>query len=303
MPRRSVLAKWLQRLPRLLQSRSTVSARLLREREEDVDHLNAVLNGASIKEDGEDVESVVSRIVTGHAIELFQMLQGNETPGFSLEVKTSSLGDAAGDGLFVTGAVQPGEIVALYPGTVYFAEELAFFGGVNAIFQIHETTHFILRRADGILIDGLGKSLPLSCGGVLAPSEDGDLELLERIEELRERAPLMPTNPPPLARAYALAHKANHPPQGTPANVIPVGVDFDVAECQKLGLSEFLPTTYALEYEQPAGDNGKYLCEHTICFVASRTIAAGEEVWLDYRTSPDSRPPWFADAARPPYDI
>ena len=280
----------------------------------------------------EDVEDIVSGIVRERALEMFEMLSRNITPGFMLKVKPSSIGKAAGDGLFVvaasddstdewaikgTAAVQPGDIVALYPGTVFFKEELEFYGGVNAIFRVEETSHFIMRNADGILIDGLGKTLPLnnrlqettlsSCVGTMSfvPSDGGDnennqlTELLERIEWLKEHGRF---RPPPhsqhskLARAYAMAHKANHPPPGTPANVIPVQVDFNVASLHNKGLCEFLPTDWAL---QPTGH--PLICEHTICFVASREIHVGGEVWLDYRTSPGSRPPWFVDAVRLPY--
>ena len=40
------------------------------------------------------------------------------------------------------------------------------------------------------------------------------------------------------------------------------------------------------------------LCEQGITFVASRVIEAGDEIYLDYATSKESRPEWYNDAVR-----
>ena len=135
MPGRSV-SKIAPTLPRLLQSRSTVPAHLLREREEDepfersferIDHQGRWRGRRKCRFPHCDR----ARYRT------FPNAPRKRDTRLLARVKTSSLGDAAGDGLFVTGAVQPGGGVALYP---VYCEELAFFGGVNAIFQIHETS-------------------------------------------------------------------------------------------------------------------------------------------------------------------
>ena len=304
---RRAMAKWLPSLLAPLRSGSGSHNTTCRHhRAEDLAWLHKCLTGNVSAMEDEDMEDIVSELVMQRVLDMFETLRKSAPPRFALEAKTSGLGGIAGDGLYVTSAcVQPGEIVALYPGTVFFAEELHFFGGVNSIFQVEDTSHFIVRNADGILIDGLGKTLRLNSGsGALAPSDGGDIEhstqteLLERIERLKELGARRKPATSALASAYAQAHKANHPPPGTPANVIPVPVDFDIAALDRKGLCDFLPTNFALE--PTAGD--ALLCEHSICFVASRTIAAGEEVWLDYRTDPDSRPPGFVDAARGPYE-
>ena len=74
---------------------------------------------------------------------------------FSLSVQPSNVGGGAGDGLYVKGgAAKPGDLVAMYPGTVFYAEDVEFFGGIEAIFpNEQEREHFIL-RGDGILLDG-----------------------------------------------------------------------------------------------------------------------------------------------------
>ena len=40
------------------------------------------------------------------------------------------------------------------------------------------------------------------------------------------------------------------------------------------------------------------LCEHGIAFVASRVIETGDEIYLDYATSEETRPVWYKEAAR-----
>lgn len=49
--------------------------------------------------------------------------------GFSLRVGPSSAGPGAGEGLFVRGRVDPGEIVAVYPGVTYALDALRLMPG------------------------------------------------------------------------------------------------------------------------------------------------------------------------------
>lgn len=260
----------------------------------------------------EDLEKHLSSIISQRVLTFFEMLEKGCRPGYALESRNSTLGTDAGDGLFATSTsktIKPGEIVALYPGTVFYAEELDFFGGVQSIFQEDETSHFIVSNTDGILIDGLGKTLPLnhnSQGGfTLIPADGGDMDsvlmdFLARIETLKSKMVHRPhSSSTNSLGSFALAHKANHPPFGTPANVVPVSVNFDLHEMKmkRPHLLNYVPTSYALQTISDAD----LLSEHTICFVASRQICGGEEIWLDYRTSPGARPPWYHDAVRPPY--
>ncbi|KAG1971343.1 SET domain-containing protein [Pimephales promelas] len=83
------------------------------------------------------------------------------TLGFVTERKCSSL-QHAGTGVFVTrGRVQKGSIVAMYPGTIYQADEPIFFQSIR--------NPFVFRCIDGILIDGNDKAMSKivyrSCSG------------------------------------------------------------------------------------------------------------------------------------------
>ena len=72
------------------------------------------------------------------------------TAGFTVERRPSSLGADVGDGIFVGKAkdkhVQPGQIVALYPGSIYQPYHSIFFQSIG--------NQFIFRCADGCMIDG-----------------------------------------------------------------------------------------------------------------------------------------------------
>ena len=234
--------------------------------------------------------------------------------GFSLSVQPSNVGGDAGDGLFmVRGTAKPGDLVAIYPGSVFYAEDVDFFGGTEAIFpNVKEREHFIL-RGDGILLDGQYKSLDFSqsFAGAMMTSDGGDVEstvhqsMLERIEELTSGNPVkfnighLNKNP------FALAHKANHPPSGQPANVIAVPVDFDLdlMKTKSPHLLPYLPTCNAVRLDSvdKTGQKISIASPSTVCFVASRIINAGEEIYLDYATSPGSRPDWMATAFRAKY--
>ena len=232
---------------------------------------------------------------------------------FSLSVQPSNVGGGAGDGLYVKGgAAKPGDLVAMYPGTVFYAEDVEFFGGIEAIFpNEQEREHFIL-RGDGILLDGQKKSLDFSQSDLnpMTTSDGGDVEstvqqsMLERVEALTRGNPVQMKTCDFAKNPFALAHKANHPPCGHPANVIAVPIDFDLGAMKRNSphLLSYLPTFYALRLV----DNKTYqktsiASPSTVCFVASRDIHSGEEIYLDYATSPDSKPEWMGQALRTEY--
>ncbi|XP_065120172.2 SET domain-containing protein 9 isoform X2 [Paramisgurnus dabryanus] len=81
--------------------------------------------------------------------------------GFCIERKRSSL-QHGGTGVFVTrGHVQRGNIVAMYPGTIYQVDEPIFFQSIQ--------NPFVFRCIDGMLIDGNDKAISKivyrSCSG------------------------------------------------------------------------------------------------------------------------------------------
>ena len=216
---------------------------------------------------------------------------------FELCLSTSLVGPNSGDGLFLKyggkkGRIDPGNIVAMYPGTSLYHEDLSFFGGIDKMFNEDEMNWFI-HRSDGVLIDGLGKTHELkSQAGTFSGSDGGDTEgsalsdimnKMERLQEYGYRCAEVKENP------FAIAHKANHPPVGARANVVAVAFDYKFDQMQQECLDS-VPTRHALL--------PKFLCPHGISFVASRHIGAGEEIYLDYSVSTETRPEWYVEAER-----
>jgi hypothetical protein len=216
---------------------------------------------------------------------------------FELCLSTSLVGPNSGDGLFLKyggkkGRIDPGNIVAMYPGTSLYHEDLSFFGGIDKMFNEDEMNWFI-HRSDGVLIDGLGKTHELkSQGGTFSGSDGGDTEgsalsdimnKMERLQEYGYRCAEVKENP------FAIAHKANHPPVGIPANVVAVPIDYNFSLLPK-DLLPYIPIRHGLFPH--------ILCENGITFVASRVIEEGDEIYLDYATSIESRPDWYTEAKR-----
>ena len=343
-------------------SRSTVTAAraaIAARRREDLRWLDTCLHGES--RDGNDEAEVLERVsatVLSHMLSLLEDVHRARDTGFVLETRPSLVGPDAGDGLFVAhGAAEPGTAMTLYAGTAFFAETLDYFGGVQALWRVEETSHFIMCDSC-ILIDGLGKELPPLAGGALSSSDGGSSSdtaaaFLEHLEAVRSNGVAAPPDRAggcgsgsggnngalliaagrdslPSLPSHALASMANHPPPGVPANVIAVPVELDLQEtavrCPHL--LALWPTRHAwrggaqsaayrpdspgpfssnenehvtMTMTTTTNKKKSLLCAHSVVFVCSRPIRAGEEVYLDYATSPASRPPWMVDAARPPF--
>ena len=72
--------------------------------------------------------------------------------GFQLKKSISTLGNQAGDGIFLyKGSVKKGQIVAMYPGTIYQSYNSIFFQSIS--------NQYILRCVDGCHIDGKASGL------------------------------------------------------------------------------------------------------------------------------------------------
>ena len=113
--------------------------------------------------------------------------------GFEVSVRPSAAGPTAGDGVFVSGSVPPGQIVLLYPGLSFEPADLLLLPGGTRAFKGNT---YLMARFDKTIVDASEKSL-----GLVPP------EALE--------------NP------LTAAHLVNHPPAGTKPNVVPAAVDFD----------------------------------------------------------------------------
>lgn len=174
---------------------------------------------------------------------------------FTLHVSPSSIPhSAAGQGLFLQGTAPVGQIVALYPGVSYSP---LYHRNIPGYPLVARSNPFLLSRFDGIVLDakpwgkGAQDSSSVSSGergtrsefefvkggGVLNAvfqnaAEEGLLTRLER------RNPL------------AVAHYANHPPEGTPPNVMVAAVDWRPDTTNLAGENQKTPTTPTMKIEE-----------------------------------------------------
>lgn len=119
-----------------------------------------------------------------------------DTVGFTLEVRPSSVPNA-GLGVFVRGEAAPGTAIALWPGLVYPSDALQRLPGFP---NPQLTNDHLVARYDGTVID----AQPVCLAG------------------RHEHATLARLGLNPLA----VAHRVNHPPQGTPPNLLNAPVEF-----------------------------------------------------------------------------
>ncbi|KAK7121034.1 hypothetical protein R3I94_020869 [Phoxinus phoxinus] len=178
------------------------------------------------------------------------------TLGFVTERKCSSL-QLAGTGVFVTrGRAQKGSIVAMYPGTIYQADEPIFFQSIR--------NPFVFRCIDGVLIDGNDKAMSKivfrSCSGRdrLGPFSLSDSSWLTP----------HPVNP------LAVGQYVNNCSNEKAANVC--YQEFDVPDGFPLELRQFLPN---VKYR--ADTQRRLRC---VVLVSLRDINRGEELFSNYYT-------------------
>jgi hypothetical protein len=93
--------------------------------------------------------------------------------GFACRVAPSGAGPGSGDGLFVRGEVNPGEIVAFYPGLVYDLENVRHIPGYP---KVSDGNEYLIARYDGSVVD----ANPWGSGGDLVAVDSECLSLLAR---------------------------------------------------------------------------------------------------------------------------
>jgi len=210
--------------------------------------------------------------------------------GFSLYISPSSVQHRdSGDGLWIRGGADVGQIVAVYPGIAYRALHHRQIPGYPLIAR---SNHFLLARFDGVVMDakpwGDGCSLCYSSSRsdeILWPVVDGAMNCAEKaLIGLEGRHPL------------ALAHFANHSPAGTLPNVVVAAVNWKVPR-QRPELRPYFPV---IEYEQSeGGGGGSEMIDCSIpgvVFVALRALQ-DEELFLNYRLNPNAPgglPSWYS---------
>lgn len=174
-----------------------------------------------------------------------------------LEIAESTIA-GAGCGVFFTGNDLPkGQVVALYPGTVYLPYEAIFFQSIY--------NRYIFKCADGVLIDGnnrgLSKTIYKSCEG------------RDRISHLPS-ADVTWLEPEPTVTVN-IGQFVNNRSLSKPANVcyqeFDFPVDFDRA------LRKYIPNVY---YESKNFHRGM----RTVVLVSTRDISEGEELFSSYYT-------------------
>ncbi|XP_016400349.1 SET domain-containing protein 9 isoform X2 [Sinocyclocheilus rhinocerous] len=174
--------------------------------------------------------------------------------GFRIERKRSSL-QLAGTGVFVTqGRVPEGSTVAMYPGTIYQADEPIFFQSIR--------NPFVFRCIDGVLIDGNDRAISkiVSCSGRdrFGPFCLGDCSWLTSD----------PVNP------LAVGQYVNNCSNEKAANVC--YQEYDVPEGFPLELRQYLPNVnYRADTQRPL---------RCVVLVSLRDINCGEELFSNYYT-------------------
>jgi hypothetical protein len=214
--------------------------------------------------------------------------------GFRLRIERSSVEHAdAGFGVVVEGVVQPGTVVALYPGTIYFPVDPLGDGRPFAEAMKEQLQNsYLIRRYDDLIIDGRdwhlralklkAQSKALSEAGVMLASD------VQHAASLRagDVALAKYRNP------FAIANFINHPPKGQSANVLQWSYTFK--ESFPEHLQRYIPNEY---YRQPGlleRLDWASLMPSMVC-IATRVIA-DEELFMNYRLNPRHphlHPDWY----------
>jgi hypothetical protein len=95
--------------------------------------------------------------------------------GFTCRVAPSGVGPSAGDGLFVRGEVNPGEIVAWYPGLVYALENVRHIPGFP---KVAKSNSYLIARYDGSVVD----AKPWGVGGGLVDVDSESKETMSMFD-------------------------------------------------------------------------------------------------------------------------
>jgi hypothetical protein len=211
--------------------------------------------------------------------ELFQ--PGLEIPhidGFTLQTRKSRIEhEESGYGLFVDGVVCPGTVVALYPGSVYFARQLTE--------EITRDNDYMISRYDGAVVDGRDWG-------------ERAVELVQRSRALRLAGGADADYTDQLKRfknPFALGNHINHPPPGEEPNVMACAFDFTASDENPRTLPEelqpFIPNNTPIDsllYRQSG------LLQRAVVLIATRPLK-DEELLLNYRYNPaHPYPDWYA---------
>jgi len=179
----------------------------------------------------------------------------------------------AGAGLFASQDLVAGTVVALFPGSVYFPEEVKQLGGGAEVF---DDTDYLIVRHDGVFIDPLGSMIRVA-------SDSG------------RESPLMPSSHSTMHHSN-VAHYANHSAQA--ANAVPW--PWDVTNWSMLPdhVLDCWPVWYAVHAKKEGSDDGKiHLSPHGLALCAIGDVSRGDEIFFDYsydHNGSSSVPSWIS---------
>jgi hypothetical protein len=205
---------------------------------------------------------------------------GHGQHGFRVAVRASGVA-GAGRGLFVeSGLVRCGDAVALFPGVVFTQQELAL---ASSLGVVSPTNEYLAAFAGGTLF--------VDANLVVDGSPSSRLFVACRARFLASRRIVTaPTTPISLlsSLSFAVAHFANHqPPTSSLVNAKFADVDFAPIVSASPELAGFVPNA-AFTAGSPAELRGMAL-------VATRDIAVGNEVFVDYSFRPkQGLPAWVS---------
>jgi len=207
-------------------------------------------------------------------------------PGFQLRKIQHTTSPMGGEGVFVEGCVQPGQIIGFYPGLVFQSHDdwlLSY--GTDQVEDFYDLN--LMRRHDGFVIDGA-----TNIGSWRATVEGQHCLQHPELEHSQDCGTL--PNP------YALMNHVPHPPKNKDVNC--VSLPFDVEKnILHPDLFPYIPNQYFPEKEKlqkvqidpRLGTHDPNIMMKMLCFVAKRRIE-NEELFVDYRMDPDAPcPDWY----------
>jgi len=219
-----------------------------------------------------ETEAYLSERVPVSDIQLFNPGDLIQHPfGFHMQVRKSQIDHPeSGYGVFVErGEILPGTVVALYPGTVYFPEDLSK--------SVIDHNEYMISRYDDAVIDGR--------------SWDRKNEVATRHSYQLQHINIQTKNLNKFRNPYGIGQYINHPAPGGLPNVMSYAYDFPT-EFPEL-LQSYIPNEYQ---KPPTGINKRAgTVMHAILLVATKRIQEQEEIFLNYRYNPaNPYPTWYA---------
>lgn len=213
--------------------------------------------------------------------------------GFDLEIKISAM-PGAGKGVFLRkGRILRGQVVALYPGTVYMPYQPILLPSIR--------NPYVFRCSDGVFIDGNYKGMSAMIyrsihgrdriGSQIPICDISWLHLRSVIEDETLKANELPSSDPlnivvnPLNLGQ-IVNNANPKIPGHSANLAYQEVNLKIGETENQTLGEYrilglLPNVY---YKNEFLDSNESLTIRVVALVATTDINEGEELLATYFT-------------------